>query len=149
MATTTKCPKCSGMILDKGDGEPTCANCGRMATPQESANGNRHQPGGLVINLEIRPKTLPELISGLAAAEGKTPVEYLKSLGLPQGQAIRMKNGEVIYPAVAVALMEKHGITASDFVALMKSGTVAGATTGANRGGRPGGTPRGRGANSA
>ena len=126
-----KCEHCGGLITPNSDGEERCASCGREGTPPVQSPGQ-----GLTIALQLQPKTLTELYGGLAMARGVTPTELLGELGLPKGQGNRMASGQVIYPGAAVALMERFGITPSDFVVLMK-GTVRVQPPAKKRSGRP------------
>ena len=130
-----KCADCGGAMMTNVDGGLSCRMCGRAARVDEA------QPvSGLEITIRLRPKNLPELYAAVATAEGKTTAQLLATFGLTAKEAKQVASGAMVHPGLALAMMQKYTIAATDFVALMKAGAggVRQPQQGARRkGGRP------------
>ena len=95
----------------------------------------------VVIQVEIRPKTLKELFTAVAMTKGADPGVLLEGCGLTKGKAKSMASGSVVYPEAVMPFIRQSGVTAADFFKLMTApqgnGRTPEASTGARRGGRP------------
>ena len=89
------------------------------------------------IEVLLEPKTLPELYGALGSTQGVTGTAFLKSMGVVDGAARRMKSGAIVDIGVMVQIMERFSITPTQFVALAKA-TVSGVSSATpRRVGRP------------
>ena len=132
------CEQCKGLLIEGDGGEKKCVACGReYGSPQADQQG-------VVIAVELHPKTLKEMYGALALVRGTTPVEMFMGMGLAKGQARSMAEGEVVFVSAALALIRQHGVTPSDFVSLMEGqegSTNGGATEQPGTPGRRGRKP--------
>ena len=134
----SNCDHCEGLITKDTNGEERCVACGRTGEPPVLSTGE-----GILVSVQLHPKTLTQLFSSLAMTQGITPTELLENLGLSKGQGNRMATGTVVYPEAVVALIEQYAITPSDFMTLMKGQAKVKAkeqtqgATGNRRGRRP------------
>ncbi len=128
----SNCEHCGGLVQDPGDGDVRCSNCGRAAPDQETPRGNNR----VTVTIHLTPRNLSEFIAGVAMARGTNPMRMLEEFGLTPAQARQMASGAAFFPGAAVALMERHGVTPSEFVTLLKGQVEADAPR-VRRGGRP------------
>ena len=120
------CARCGGATRIDDDGDRACVMCGHKSQIAEV------QPAqGLEITIRLRPKNLPELYAAVATAEGKTTSQLLRAFGLSPADAKKVASGAMVHPGVALAMMQKYTITATDFVALMKAGAISTASSAA------------------
>ena len=124
------CPQCQGLLMDDAlEGDVKCSSCGRRyekpkgRDPGAQAGALQitvtpgaasHMAQGRVVYPEVavkiiedlEPKTLPELYTAIAQTKGMTGNAYLQSLGINPGAASHMAQGRVVYPEVAVKIIE-------------------------------------------
>ena len=80
------------------------------------------QEEGVEITVTLRPQTLPELFDALAVANGSSSGRaYLETKGASAGVARQMMSGAVIDTSATVKVIDETGITAGDFIKLLKS----------------------------
>ena len=128
----SNCERCGGLVQDPGDGDVRCSNCGRAAPDKESSHGNNR----VTVTIQLTPKDLSEFIAGVAMARGTTGPRMLEEMGLTPAQARQMASGTAIFPGAAVALLERNGVTPTEFVTLLKDQVKSNAPR-VRRGGRP------------
>ena len=133
--SSDRCNHCGGLMMEKEDEELRCSSFGRSGPAQVQSNDR-----SVVIDIQLRPKTLGELLGALALAENRKPAELLEGMGLTPTQAKKMASGELLYPKAVIAFVRKYAVTPSQLFTLIERSSAVDATNGAGQGQRrPGG----------
>ena len=127
--SSDRCNHCGGLMMKKEDEDLRCSSCGRSGPAQVQSNDR-----AVVIDIQLRPKTLGELIRALALAENRKPAELLEGMGLTPTQAKKMVSGELLYPKAVVGFVRKYAVTPSQLFTLAEGASAVDATNGTGQG---------------